>query len=79
MSMSESKDFTQMSEELSHRLQAVAYEYFGIHGLPTLPVTSMTQMSVSLIDLSRELLMFGADKWPDSAIEADPVVRLVAA
>jgi hypothetical protein len=66
-------DFAKMTTELSFRLQATAEQFFSNHGIVPQPNTSLEQMSTPLIQVSRELLMFGADVWPSAAACCDAV------
>jgi hypothetical protein len=65
------KEFSQLSEDLSKVLLVAARDFFNKNGLEQNPNTSLNQMSTSLEEVSRELLMFGADEWPAGIAEDD--------
>jgi hypothetical protein len=64
MCLSAIPDFALLSAELATCLQEAAEGFLSNRGLSNLSISSLHQLTTSLDQVSRELLMFGADIWP---------------
>jgi hypothetical protein len=65
--MTQDKAFNATSKELANELQATAEAFLNKRGMKELSIPSLSQLTVSLNQVSSELLMFGADIWPEYA------------
>lgn len=73
MTFHNANEFTGMVTDLKSVIMAAASEYFVSKNLPPLDTDALNQMSVDLDSVITELIMFGADAWPESARPEPPV------
>jgi len=66
------QDFAAVSDELAECLKVSAMMFCSKRGFQLLSVTALGQMTTSLTQVSREILMFGADVWPFGEDDVPP-------
>jgi len=65
--------FGVVERDLTAHLIEATNSFLAARGFAPVQVASLPQMSVPLNEAAREILMFGADIWPDVAQESIPI------
>lgn len=70
-----SKAFQSLADDLEATIRRTVDQFLVRRGYTTIEIAPMDQMSPSLNETARQILMFGADLWPAQT----PRIKLISA